>query len=82
MAKIKWTKEDVIKKFQEAVTPGLSKPGGRPNVLQGLLDKAKKIRQVNRRNWREFYSDIMTLTWWQRLRIAWYLVTHKRGTHK
>jgi hypothetical protein len=42
MAKIKWTKEDVIKKFQEAVTPGLSKPGGqRPGVLQGLLDKVK-----------------------------------------
>ena len=45
MAKIKWTKEDVIKKFQEAVTPGLSqtKPGQRPGVLQGLLDTAKKI---------------------------------------
>ena len=42
MAKIKWTKEDVIKKFQEAVTSGLSKPGGqRANVLQSLLDKVK-----------------------------------------
>jgi len=45
MAKIKWTKEDVIKKFQEAVMSGLSqsKPGQRPGVLQGLLDTAKKI---------------------------------------
>jgi len=42
MAKIKWTKEDVIAKFQEAVTPGLSKPSGqKPNVLQSLLDKVK-----------------------------------------
>jgi len=42
MAQIKWTKDDVIKKFQEAVTSQLSKPGGqRPNVLQGLLDKVK-----------------------------------------
>lgn len=43
MAKIKWIKEDVIKKFQEAVTSGLSqtKLGSRPNVLQGLLDKVK-----------------------------------------
>jgi len=45
MAQIKWTKDDVIKKFQEAVTPQLSqtKPGQRPGVLQGLLDKAKNI---------------------------------------
>lgn len=43
MAKIKWTKEDVIKKFQEAVTPGLSqtKPGGRPAFFQDLLNRAK-----------------------------------------
>lgn len=42
MPQIKWSKQDVIKKFQEAVTPSLSKVGGgRPNVLQGLLDKAK-----------------------------------------
>ena len=40
---IKWKKEDVIKKFQEAVTSGLSKPSGqKPNVLQGVLDKAKE----------------------------------------
>ncbi|GAI98672.1 unnamed protein product, partial [marine sediment metagenome] len=38
MAKIKWTKEDVIKAVQEAITPGLSKPGGsQPNVIQSLL---------------------------------------------
>ena len=42
MAKIKWTKEDVIKKFQEAVTPSLSKSNGqRPGGLQGLIDKVK-----------------------------------------
>jgi len=39
---------------------------------------AKKIRQVSRRNWREFYSDIMTLSFWNRLGIAWFLVTHRR----
>lgn len=45
MAKIKWTKADVIAKFQEAVNAGLSqtKPGQRPGVLQSLLDKVKKI---------------------------------------
>ena len=45
MAKIKWTKQDVISKFQEAVNAGLSQtePGQRPGVLQGLLDTAKKI---------------------------------------
>lgn len=45
MAKIKWTKADVISKFQEAVNAGLSqtKPGSRPNVLQGLMDTAKRI---------------------------------------
>ena len=41
MAQIKWTKEDVIKKFQEAVTPSLSKSGQRPGVMQTLLDKVK-----------------------------------------
>ena len=39
---------------------------------------AKKIRQVNRRNWREFYTDLITLSFGVRLRIAWYLVSHKR----
>ena len=43
--KIKWDKSDVIAKFQEAVTSGLSqsKPGQRPGGIQALLDKAKKI---------------------------------------
>ena len=36
MSKIQWKKEDVIKRFQEAMT---SKE--RPDVLQGLLDRAK-----------------------------------------
>jgi len=39
---------------------------------------AKKIRKVNRRNWKQFYSELMTLTWFQRVGIAWYLVMHKR----
>ena len=38
---IKWTKDDVIKKFQEAMTPEQPKTGQRPNVLQNLVDKAK-----------------------------------------
>lgn len=41
---IKWTKDDVIKKFQEAMTPEqakLGQPGQRSNVLQNLIDKAK-----------------------------------------
>ena len=45
MAKIKWTKQDVIKKFEEAVNAGLAQsgPGQRPNVIKSLLDRAKKI---------------------------------------
>lgn len=39
MPQIKWTKEDVIAKFKEAITP--VKTGLRSNVLQGLIDKAK-----------------------------------------
>ena len=41
---IKWTKDDVIKKFQQAMTPEQAKtgqPGQRPNVLQNLVDKTK-----------------------------------------
>lgn len=43
MAKIKWTKDDVIKKFQEAMTAPSPGPGGeqRPKLLQTMLDKAK-----------------------------------------
>ncbi len=33
---IKWTKEDVIKRFQEAMASR-----EKPDVLQGLLDRAK-----------------------------------------
>ena len=36
MSKIQWEKEDVIKRFQEAMAPQ-----GKPDVLQGLLDRAK-----------------------------------------
>lgn len=38
---LKWTKDDVIKKFQEAMTPEQAKPGQRSNVLKTLLDRAK-----------------------------------------
>jgi len=45
MPKIKWTKADVIKKFEEAVNAGLAQSGSgqRPNVIKSLLDRAKKI---------------------------------------
>lgn len=39
---------------------------------------AKKIRQVMRRNWREFYGDILVLSFRERLQIAWYLITHSK----
>ena len=39
---------------------------------------AKKIRQYTRRNWREFYGDILELLFRDRLGIAWYLVTHSK----
>ncbi|MBA7499052.1 hypothetical protein ES704_01791 [subsurface metagenome] len=41
MSKIKWDKTDVIRKFQEAMSPEQSKTGQRSNVLKTLLDKAK-----------------------------------------
>jgi len=41
MAKIKWTKDDVIKKFQEAMTSPGPETGQRPKLLQNLLDRAK-----------------------------------------
>jgi len=37
---------------------------------------AKKIRQASRRNWREFYWDILALPFRTRLGIAWFIVTH------
>ena len=45
MAKIKWTKKDVIAKFQEATNAGLamSSPMQKPNVIQSLLSRAKGI---------------------------------------
>ena len=39
MAKIQWKKDDVIKKFQEAIAG--SQPSGRPKVLQDWLARAK-----------------------------------------
>ena len=45
MANIKWTKQDVIKKFQEATAAGLalSGPAEGPNIIKSLLDRAKGI---------------------------------------
>ena len=37
---IKWTKDDVIKRFQETMVPTQGKAG--PEVLKGLLEKAKR----------------------------------------
>lgn len=39
MAQIKWTEEDVIKKFQEALMPQSQE--SKPNAIQRILDKAK-----------------------------------------
>ena len=43
MARIKFTKEDINKAFDEAVNTGLSqtKPGQRPGGFQAFLDKVK-----------------------------------------
>jgi len=38
----------------------------------------KKIKRVMRRNWREFYGDILGLPFHNRLRIAWYIVRHSK----
>lgn len=38
---IKWTKDDVIKKFQEAMTPEQPKVEG-PDALETLLSKIKR----------------------------------------
>ncbi len=42
MPKIKWTKEDVIKKFQEAITQALAQTSSGQGAIQGLLNTAKK----------------------------------------
>jgi len=41
LAKVKWTKDDVIKRFQEAMAQAQPKAGQRPNTLQTLLSKIK-----------------------------------------
>ena len=41
LAQIKWTKQDVISKFREAMTEEQPQTGQRPNTLQTLLDRAK-----------------------------------------
>jgi len=42
---IKWTKDDVIKKFQEAMTPEQPKTGDRSRLRQQLEDKARMMRK-------------------------------------
>ena len=39
---IKWTKDDVIKRVQEAMTPEQPKTGQGPNALQNLLSRIKR----------------------------------------
>jgi len=39
---------------------------------------SKKLRKLSRRNWREFYGDILGQPFKLRLGIAWYIVTHRR----
>jgi len=41
MPQIRWTKEDVIKKFQEAMTSPEPGTDQRPKVLQNWIEKAK-----------------------------------------
>jgi len=43
---------------------------------------ARKIRQVNRRNWREYLSEIKGLSFTVRWRLAWWLVFGKKIEHK
>jgi hypothetical protein len=38
----------------------------------------RKVRQTMRRNWREFYGDILEQSFRVRLGIAWYIVRHSR----
>ena len=40
---------------------------------------AKKIRQVNRRNWREYVRALYDLPLKQRLLFAWHIITKYRG---
>ena len=46
MATIKWTKDDVIAKFQEAVTaqPTSDKQADRHGILKTVIEKAKTKR--------------------------------------
>ena len=37
----------------------------------------KKVRQVVKRSWREFYADIMVQPFRVRLGIAWYIIRHR-----
>jgi len=37
---IKWTKDDVIKKFQEAMIPQEAKPSQKPALIQKLKQEA------------------------------------------
>ena len=42
MPRIKWDKEDVIKKFQEAIVTPEPQVGQKPEAIQRLLSTARK----------------------------------------
>ncbi len=39
---------------------------------------AKKIRKAMKRNWREFYADIFTLSFSNRWSLGWALITYRK----
>ena len=39
---------------------------------------AKKVRKAMKRNWSEFYKDIFTLSFRDRWRLGWALVTYRK----
>ena len=43
---------------------------------------AKKINKAMKRQWREFYDTIFTMSFRTRLRLAWALVTYRKPKSK
>lgn len=39
---------------------------------------SKKLRKLNRRAWRGFFDDIASLSFRNRLGIAWYIITNHK----
>ena len=35
---------------------------------------SKKLRKINKRNWRQFYGEILELPFWVKIRIGWYIM--------